>query len=60
MYNNEQVRKMLNKYLHENGVKATFIADRLNLNKATISMFRRGKRDLADKRLNMLLEIINN
>lgn len=58
MTDQEKIRKDLKKYLKENGVKAIFIADKIELSSAMISYFLNGKKDLSLTHLKNISKII--
>lgn len=58
MNKNEVVRQELINYVKRTGVKYVFIANKLGISKAYLSLYIHNKRDLNDARLDMLKELI--
>lgn len=55
----EDVSDKLNRYLKEYGVKNKHIAEKVGLSEPTICLFRQGRRELSQDKLELINALIN-
>ena len=55
----DEVRIKLNEYIEQNGIKAKYISELLDIPDYVLSRFRSGKIELNESSLNRLIEYLN-
>jgi len=54
-----EIRKRLNEYIFEEGVRAKHIAKKINIHEPIISKFRQNKMDIRQEQLKLIEEFLN-